>query len=97
MNRCSSVARAFLELNFLGFFENSRISKILAILANRNAFGVAPMNMTKAATPHGISTVQPALMSSHTYPKLKEFLRLDPTKVAHPLALAIDPFLTKLL
>ena len=97
MNRFSSVSRAFLELNFFRIFENSRISKILAILADRNAFGVTPMDMTKTATPHGISTVQLALMSSHTYPKLKEFLRLDPTKVAYPLALAIDPFLTKLL
>ena len=40
--------------------------------------------MTETATAHGVSTVQPVVMSSHTYPKLKEFQWLDPKKVTHP-------------
>ena len=47
------------------------------------------MDMTKTAAPHGVSTVQPAVMSSHTYPKLTEFRRLDPKKVMHPTLILI--------
>ena len=42
------------------------------------------MDMTKAATPHGVSKIQLAVMPSHTYPKLKEFQWLDPKKVTLP-------------
>ena len=46
------------------------------------------MDMAKTTAPHETSTIQPVVMSTHTYPKLKEFLRLDPTKVTRPLALS---------
>ena len=44
--------------------------------------------MTKTEIPPGVSTVQSTVMLSHTYPKFKEFLRLDPKKVTLPHLMA---------